>query len=266
MSKDGPESPRPAAGPQFEAHSATEMLAWKREYNIRRREAQWKRRQEDALLEKQVGWELQRLDRENRLEVAREAARRKALEERVYRKHKQVESDYRNRCREAKIREREERWQKEKSDKIKAEIERARMQSKINEERLEAAKLARRRAVEAEREAHRTHLRKCQALQVVREQSLQTLEQTRKSASLARVTAIKTAPDMARHRMLHRFASRQVKCKLDEVIFTSYPSAGGVACLPEKPTIAEFWRYDTAPDHIKAEALILADKREFEAD
>ena len=41
------------------------------------------------------------------------------------------------------------------------------MQSKINEERLEAAKLARRRAVEAEREAHRTHLRKCQALQVL---------------------------------------------------------------------------------------------------
>merc|ERR1719389_598586 len=106
-----------------EAHSASEMLTWKREYNIRRREAQWKRRQEDALLEKQVGWELQRLDRENRLEVAREAARRKALEERVARKHNEVERDYRNRCREAKIRERVAKWEKVETNRIAESIE-----------------------------------------------------------------------------------------------------------------------------------------------
>ena len=61
--------PPPGHGSPRARSSAQEMLTWKREYNIRRREAQWQRRQEDALLEKQVGWELARLDRENRLEV-----------------------------------------------------------------------------------------------------------------------------------------------------------------------------------------------------
>merc|ERR1719359_1024301 len=96
-----------------ELHSQTEMLTWKREYNIRRREAQWQRRQEDALLEKQVSWELARLDRENRLEV------------RVARKHKEVERDYRNRCREAKIRGRVEKREQEETERIAKSIKEA---------------------------------------------------------------------------------------------------------------------------------------------
>merc|ERR1719146_264646 len=125
-----------AAGAAHEIHSTAEMLAWKREYNIRRREAQWQRRQEDALLEKQVGWELMRLDRENRLEVARESARRRALEERVAMKHKEVERDYRNRCREAKIRDRTAKWENEETERIAAGLEEARQAKIVKQEML----------------------------------------------------------------------------------------------------------------------------------
>merc|ERR1719420_1258653 len=151
-----------------ELHSQAEMLTWKREYNIRRREAQWQRRQEDALLEKQVGWELMRLDRENRLEVARESARRRALEDRVALKHKEVERDYRNRCREAKIRERVMKWEKEETDRIAAAIEAARNAKAVKEEMLARAKQARREALQREAELKREHAQRCKEIAMVR--------------------------------------------------------------------------------------------------
>merc|ERR1719265_457847 len=129
-----------ATGTAHEVHSTAEMLAWKREYNIRRREAQWQRRQEDALLEKQVAWELQRLDRENWLEVARESARRKALEARVMLKHKQIERDYRSRCRDQRIRARQEKWEEHQKNLIETSIKEAKESKEIAIARLEEAK------------------------------------------------------------------------------------------------------------------------------
>jgi len=246
-----------------ELHSQAEMLTWKREYNIRRREAQWQRRQEDALLEKQVGWELMRLDRENRLEVARESAKRRALEDRVARRHKEVERDYRNRCREAKIRERTEKWQKEENERIAASIEEARKAKEIKLVRLEEAKIARRKELQDEADRKKEHQRVSRELQVVRAANLKKIENNRKAKSLESVAAIKKSPTTAKHHMLARFAARQLDCKLDEVIFQCRPSAGGLSCLPRATTVGQEWRAETSPEtaHAHAEELELARQR-----
>merc|ERR1712139_361092 len=94
-----------------ELHSEQDMLAWKREYNIRQREADWKKRQDEALMQKQVAWEVAKLEKDNRLAAAGEATRRRRLEQKIRVKHEQVEREYCERCREIEIKKRAEDWE-----------------------------------------------------------------------------------------------------------------------------------------------------------
>eukprot|EP00746_Dinoflagellata_sp_MGD_P118085 gnl/MRDRNA2_/MRDRNA2_54131_c0_seq1.p1 gnl/MRDRNA2_/MRDRNA2_54131_c0~~gnl/MRDRNA2_/MRDRNA2_54131_c0_seq1.p1 ORF type:complete len:284 (+),score=85.58 gnl/MRDRNA2_/MRDRNA2_54131_c0_seq1:74-925(+) len=96
--------------PDFDQASDEDVLNWKREHNIRTREAEWKKRQDEMLMQKQVSWEVLRLEKENRLAAAREAARRKHCEERLRVKQEEVEREYRERCREVAIDKRTQHW------------------------------------------------------------------------------------------------------------------------------------------------------------
>merc|ERR1719281_855707 len=87
-----------------------DVLNWKREHNIRTREAEWKKSQDEMLMQKQVSWEVLRLEKENRLAAAREAARRKHCEERLRVKQEEVEREYKDRCREVAIEKRTHHW------------------------------------------------------------------------------------------------------------------------------------------------------------
>jgi hypothetical protein len=183
-----------------------------------------------------------RLDRENRLEVARESARRRALEDRVARRHSEVERDYRNRCREAKIRERVADWEKRETERIAAKIEEARKAKAIKLERLEFAKQARREALRRDADLKKEALERAREVQKVREVHLKEIEEKRKAKALEGVAEIKRSPTTATHLMLQRFAARQLDCKLDEVILQCLPGAGGLACLPHETTVGEEWR------------------------
>merc|ERR1719161_2022337 len=98
-----------------------------------------------------------------------------------------------------------------------------------------------------EAELKREHIQRCKEIALVRDIRLKQIEEARKAKAVERVAAIKKSPTTAKHHMLQRFAARQLDCKLDEVIFQSLPSAGGLACLPRQPTVGEAWRGVVSP-------------------
>lgn len=100
------------AVPPPELHGEQEMLAWKREYNIRQREADWKRRQDELLTQKRVAWGIETCERENRLAAARETRRRQELEKRVQEQHCKLDRRHKDRCRQVEIDKKEQAWEK----------------------------------------------------------------------------------------------------------------------------------------------------------
>merc|ERR1719408_1105398 len=107
-----------SADPPPELRSEQDMLAWKREYNIRQREADWKRRQDELLTQKRVTWEIERCERENRLAAARETRRREELEKRVHDQHVELDRRYKDRCREVEIDRRDKTWEKKENARL----------------------------------------------------------------------------------------------------------------------------------------------------
>merc|ERR1719440_2106834 len=104
--------------PPPELQSEQDMLAWKREYNIRQRETEWKRRQDELLTQKRVTWEIERCERENRLAAARETRRREELEKRVHDQHVELDRRYKDRCREVEMDRREKVWEKRENARL----------------------------------------------------------------------------------------------------------------------------------------------------
>lgn len=107
-----------AAPPELQ--TSEDMLAWKREYNIRQRDADWKRRQEEALTQKQTMWQIERSERDNRIAAARETRRKEELEGRIYHRHKEIDRKYKDRCREAEIEKRQQAWADEENARLVA--------------------------------------------------------------------------------------------------------------------------------------------------
>jgi len=126
--------------PPPELHSGQDMLAWKREYNIRQREADWKRRQEENLTQKQVAWQIEGCERENRLQSSREARKREELEKRVYRKHLDVDRKYKERCRNVEIERRGQAWEDKENTRLVAMHKEAKQASEERDAGLSANK------------------------------------------------------------------------------------------------------------------------------
>lgn len=109
-----------ASAPPPELHSGQDVVAWKREYNIRQREADWKRRQDELLTKKQVEWQIECCERENRIASARECRRREELEGRVEQRHHEIDSRYKERCRNSEIEKREKAWEDRENTRLMA--------------------------------------------------------------------------------------------------------------------------------------------------
>lgn len=108
--------------PDGDGFTDEDLLNYRRENNIRQRDTDWKKRQDETLMQKQVSWEVLRLEKENRLAAAREAARRKHCEERLKSKQEEVEREYRERCRDIAIEKRTHRWASTNNEKLCAYV------------------------------------------------------------------------------------------------------------------------------------------------
>eukprot|EP00405_Crypthecodinium_cohnii_P010276 CAMPEP_0206433430 /NCGR_PEP_ID=MMETSP0324_2-20121206/8526_1 /ASSEMBLY_ACC=CAM_ASM_000836 /TAXON_ID=2866 /ORGANISM="Crypthecodinium cohnii, Strain Seligo" /LENGTH=233 /DNA_ID=CAMNT_0053899689 /DNA_START=40 /DNA_END=741 /DNA_ORIENTATION=- len=169
----------PAALPPPELHSSQDMLAWKREYNIRLREAEWKRRQEELLTQKQVAWQIERCERENRLQAARETRRREMLEKRVHSRHMEVDRKYKERCRNVEIERKHSAWEEKENARLMEMHSAAKEAQKVREEVLAADKARlceEQRAAAHDRAEAKRHQ---QALDAKREENIRKREAER---------------------------------------------------------------------------------------
>lgn len=198
------------AAPPPELHSEQDMLAWKREYNIRQREADWKRRQEEMLTQKQVEWEIARCERENRLASAREQRRREELETRVYGRHVEIDRKYKDRCRAVEIQKRDQMWQDAENHRLvqmhrdaqlkKADHTEAMITEKarLNEDMRNAA---------AERAATK---KRNEELQKMREENIKRRELTREQKGAQNAVELKTNPTAKSEAIVTEFTERTV--------------------------------------------------------
>lgn len=113
------------SNPPPELHSEQDMLAWKREYNIRQREADWRRRQDELLTQKQVAWEIERCECANRLASAREIRRKEQLEEKVFERHIEVDRKHKERSREVAITAKAKTWEQKENARLVEDHKRA---------------------------------------------------------------------------------------------------------------------------------------------
>jgi len=107
-----------AAGPPPDLQNKHDVLAWKREYNIQQREADWKRRQDELLTQKQVAWQIEKLERENRIANAKQNRRKGELESRICQRHLEVDDKYKDRCRVVETERHEQAWEKAKNARL----------------------------------------------------------------------------------------------------------------------------------------------------
>merc|ERR1712203_223713 len=100
----------------------------------------WRRRQEELLAQKQVAWQIQKCERENRLTSARETRRRQELERRVYQRHLEIDRQYKERCRNLEIEKRESEWEPEENARLTTLHAEAKAQNEAREQALAVEK------------------------------------------------------------------------------------------------------------------------------
>lgn len=193
-----------------ELRSEQDMRAWKREYNIRLREAEWKKRQDELLMQKQVSWEVEKLEKENRLCAAREAARRKNLEQRVQKKHKQVEREYQEKCRNIEIKKRKEEWEKRRTTEILEHVSSAKQEKQEREGKQDLRK----QAIEDQmRKSASLRFEKKlaeQEMNALREQKIKEKEELRRQKEAERAKNLKKDALAEKSARVSNFAQQQL--------------------------------------------------------
>mmetsp|Transcript_111941 Transcript_111941/g.316382 ORF Transcript_111941/g.316382 Transcript_111941/m.316382 type:complete len:239 (-) Transcript_111941:74-790(-) len=212
MSKDEPGECRPVASsaPPPELHSEQDMLAWKREYNIRQREADWKRRQEEMLSQKQVRWEIERVERENRFASAREKRRKDELEQRVHQRHVEVDRRYKDRCRAVEVNRRAQAWEEKENSRLVALNRAAQEEAERHEEATQAEK-ARLWVEMRDQAAERAEKKQLDAdLQRKREENIRKKELLRQARAAENARKLKTDAKAKSEAIVNAFTERTV--------------------------------------------------------
>lgn len=207
--KDGGIGPQ-GLGDYPELHSEQDMLAWKREYNIRQREADWKKRQDEVLMQKQVAWEVANLEKENRLAAAREAARRQHLEKKICVRHEDVQREYNDRCRTIEIQNRAKNWETEKNKKIVSDMNAAKKEVILLEAQRSSEKGA--NFTQLKKDAHLRADKKQadDAKNTQREENIRKKELARQQRELERTTALKKDNLAERAQRVNKFTDKQI--------------------------------------------------------
>lgn len=168
-----------------------DMLNWKREHNIRMREAEWKKRQDEMLMQKQVSWEVLRLEKENRLAAAREAARRKHCEERLRLKQEEVEREYKERCREVAIEKRTQHWSTHQNEKNTQYVNTCKEEDRVKQEQCVANKQRCAEALLSATMQNAEQTKQDQALEAQREVNIKKRDIERRSREAERTRKLK---------------------------------------------------------------------------
>lgn len=190
--------------PPPELQSSQDMLTWKREYNIRQRESDWRRRQEEMLTQKQVMWQIQRCERDNRLAAAREARRKEELEKRVAQRHLEIERKYKERCRQVEIDKRAQTWEQTENTRLvdmhaQAEADKKAAEEKLAQaksekyEQLQQAAAARAEKKRMDEEINERRRQKILEREAARQMKGASLAQELKSDSIAKSSAVVTS-------------------------------------------------------------------------
>jgi len=193
-----------------ELSSGQDMLVWKREYNIRLREADWKRRQEELLMQKQVAWQIQKLERENRLTSAREARRKQELEGRVTQRHVEVDRSYKERCRAVEIETRNAAWEEKENARLKdmhdeaQEVQAAAEQARAEEKEQKCEEMRQGAADRAEKK------RRDAELNARREENMRKKEQMRQARAIENAQQLKRDSAARTQAVVNGFTQRVV--------------------------------------------------------
>lgn len=177
--------------PPSELQTQLDMLAWKREYNIRQREAEWKRRQEEMIAKKQMEWTISRSERAERIAAARESRKREVLEASVFHRHREIDHRHKEDCREAAIEKRETAWLAAENGRLASMNHEAGETVREQERRIEVekARLFAQMQADAARRAEKS--REEAAIQKRRNDNIQAKEDHRRLSEAKRSQALK---------------------------------------------------------------------------
>lgn len=226
----------PADMPDFESYE--EALEWKRNYNIERREAVWRQRWDAKIAHGRVTWELEKMEKTNRIAAAREAAHRKQLEDRIKQQSEEVEREYKNRCREVQIQKKLQAWETKENQKIHERMDK---RAKADEVRRQTLAVEKQRIFDEEQDtAHERAVIKTRniELQAKRDQAIAEREAAREAKNRDRAFDVKAEADreLAERRARFPGGPKYTRC---------------VLLLPEKMKTEE----DTKLEETRAEHL-----------
>lgn len=87
-----------------------ERVEWLRQYNIRRREAEWRQRQDEQISQRHIAWEMDQLAQKRRIAQAREAMKNRVETKRLQDQQAKLRRDYLAQVRDKVIDARETDW------------------------------------------------------------------------------------------------------------------------------------------------------------
>lgn len=229
--KDGATGPQ-GLGDYPELHSEQDMLAWKREYNIRQREADWKKRQDEILMQKQVATEVAKLEKENRLAAAREGFRRQRLEDKIKVRHQQVQREYSDRCRMIEIDNNAKKRENKENQKICSQIKSAKQEAMVLEARRASEKATTFSKLRESAQLRTDKKQSDAAKNAQREENINQKELARQQRELERTKALKQDCLAERAQQVAQFTDKQIQVSsLLTSILTQNPSAAESECL-----------------------------------
>eukprot|EP00747_Dinoflagellata_sp_TGD_P166370 gnl/TRDRNA2_/TRDRNA2_189058_c0_seq1.p1 gnl/TRDRNA2_/TRDRNA2_189058_c0~~gnl/TRDRNA2_/TRDRNA2_189058_c0_seq1.p1 ORF type:complete len:251 (+),score=65.76 gnl/TRDRNA2_/TRDRNA2_189058_c0_seq1:68-820(+) len=218
--------PSKVAGEMPELHSEHDILSWRREYNIRQREADWKRRQDELLTQKQISWEIERCERQNRLASARETQRREKLEERVCERHAEVDRAYKDRCREAAIQKRTDAWVQRKTAEVSDMVRSSKEDMKAKAAQRAREKAEKCDALQAEASKRAFTAIQNEELNKKREENIKKAEAARQARAEEKARALKVDAVAKHEGTVSRFTERTVPCESTLVSILTQQSVG----------------------------------------
>lgn len=198
-----------AAAPPAEL-AAVDQLAWRREYNIRQREADWKVRQEEWLSQKRVVWEIERCERESRIACARENRRKEELEARVAQRHFEVDCRYKERCRTGEIQKRDQAWEQQENERLVEMNRTAREEKEAREAARLDEKAARCRELREAACDKAEKLRRAAELEQRRQENIRKREEERNKKASEEARRLKSDALAQSHALVSQFTDKTV--------------------------------------------------------
>jgi len=193
------------------------MLAWKREYNIQQREADWKRRQEELLTQKQVAWQIEKLERENRIANAKANRRKGELESRICQRHLEVDGKYKDRCRAVEAERYEQEWEKTENARLMEMRKKAQDEAATRKEWLSNEKARLWDEMQQAATDRAEQRRRAEELNRKREENIRRKEEERERQATERAHQLKKDAKAAANAVVRDFTDRVVPQTSDAV-------------------------------------------------